>query len=66
MFKDLIDKFDCCANFVKVGVDKNANAARKYGVSSMPTFLFVKADEVVETVMGDTAARLQKTGFYKL
>lgn len=36
--------------FVKVDTDKSADIAQKYGVRTMPTFIFIKDNNVVETV----------------
>lgn len=36
----------------KCNVDEAPNMAMKYGVQSIPTLLFVKGGEVVDTVMG--------------
>jgi thioredoxin 1 len=46
--------------FVKVDVDDNPDTAAKYQVSAMPTFLFIKAGEVVDRLMGASPARLQE------
>jgi len=46
--------------FVKIDVDENPDAAAKYQVSAMPTFLFVKGGEVVDRLMGASPARLQE------
>lgn len=35
-------------------------AAAKYGVSAMPTFVFIKAGEVIDRLMGANPARLQE------
>lgn len=36
--------------FVKVDTDKCADIAQKYNVRAMPTFIFIKDNNVVETV----------------
>merc|ERR1712071_348547 len=46
--------------FLKVDVDDNSDAAMKWSVSSMPTFLFIKSGEVVERLSGANPARLQE------
>mmetsp|Transcript_3523 Transcript_3523/g.5197 ORF Transcript_3523/g.5197 Transcript_3523/m.5197 type:complete len:156 (+) Transcript_3523:70-537(+) len=58
LYKDLSEEFD--AQFIKVDVDENPDAAQKYGVSAMPTFLFIKGGEVVDRLMGANAARLKE------
>jgi thioredoxin 1 len=41
-------------------VDDNPDAAAKYGVSAMPTFVFVKGGEVVDRLMGANTDRLRE------
>jgi len=36
--------------FVKIDTDKCADIAQKYNVRAMPTFIFIKENNVVETV----------------
>mmetsp|Transcript_8027 Transcript_8027/g.17040 ORF Transcript_8027/g.17040 Transcript_8027/m.17040 type:complete len:166 (+) Transcript_8027:70-567(+) len=60
VFKELSDDYGSRAQFIKVDVDDNAEAAQKYGVSAMPTFLFVKGGEVVDRLMGANAVRLKE------
>ena len=36
--------------FVKIDTDKCADIAQKYNIRAMPTFIFVKDNNVVETV----------------
>lgn len=38
--------------FLKVDVDENEDAATEYDIASLPTFIFFKNGEVVETMMG--------------
>lgn len=40
------------ALFLKVDVDENPQAAAKYQVSAMPTFLFIKGGDVVDKIQG--------------
>lgn len=58
IFKELSEEFD--AQFIKVDVDENPEAAQKFGVSAMPTFVFIKGGEVVDRLMGANAARLKE------
>lgn len=60
VFEELSDEFSSRAKFIKVDVDENSDAAQRYGVSAMPTFLFIKGGEVVEKVMGANAERLRE------
>ena len=46
--------------FIKVDVDAHPDTAAKYNVSAMPTFVFLKAGEVIDRLMGANAARLQE------
>lgn len=46
--------------FIKVDVDENPDTAAKYNVSAMPTFVFLKAGEVVDRLMGANPTRLQE------
>jgi thioredoxin 1 len=58
-FKELSDAMSDVI-FVKIDVDENPDTAAKYQVSAMPTFLFIKAGEVVDRLMGASPARLQE------
>jgi thioredoxin 1 len=59
LFKELSDAISDVI-FVKIDVDDNPDTAAKYQVSAMPTFLFIKAGEVVDRLMGASPARLQE------
>mmetsp|Transcript_20206 Transcript_20206/g.19452 ORF Transcript_20206/g.19452 Transcript_20206/m.19452 type:complete len:170 (-) Transcript_20206:234-743(-) len=45
--------------FLKVDVDQNAETAAYYKVSSMPTFVFVKKGENIDTMIGANAQNLK-------
>jgi len=60
IFKELSDEFSSRAQFIKVDVDDNPEAAQKYSVSAMPTFIFLKNGEVVDRLMGANADRLKE------
>ena len=60
IYKELSNEFGSRANFIKVDVDDNPEAAQKYGVSAMPTFLFIKGGEVVDRLMGANSDRLKE------
>ena len=49
------------AVFVKVDVDESVELAMKYGVQSMPTFLFFKSGEVVTRFSGADTNKLRET-----
>ena len=51
VFKELSEEYGSRAQFIKVDVDDNPEAAQKYGVTAMPTFLFIKGGEVVDRLM---------------
>eukprot|EP00816_Leptocylindrus_hargravesii_P001883 CAMPEP_0196813072 /NCGR_PEP_ID=MMETSP1362-20130617/33471_1 /TAXON_ID=163516 /ORGANISM="Leptocylindrus danicus, Strain CCMP1856" /LENGTH=169 /DNA_ID=CAMNT_0042189089 /DNA_START=39 /DNA_END=548 /DNA_ORIENTATION=+ len=59
VFKEMSEKMENVV-FLKVDVDKNAEAAAQYGVSAMPTFVFVKKGEIVDRLMGANAAKLME------
>mmetsp|Transcript_19468 Transcript_19468/g.22272 ORF Transcript_19468/g.22272 Transcript_19468/m.22272 type:complete len:157 (-) Transcript_19468:165-635(-) len=59
VFSQLSEEFDDVI-FVKVDVDSNPNAAAKYSVSAMPTFLFLKNGDVVDRLMGANPERLRE------
>ena len=46
--------------FLKIDVDENPDTAAKYGVSAMPTFLFIKQGEVVDKLMGANPPKLKE------
>ncbi|XP_051174579.1 thioredoxin-2-like [Leptopilina boulardi] len=47
--------------FVKVDVDECDDIAVKYNVNSMPTFLFIKNNTMLETVVGANAGKIKTT-----
>jgi thioredoxin 1 len=59
LFSELSEAFDDVI-FVKVDVDENPETAAKYGVSAMPTFVFIKDGDVVDRLMGANPTRLQE------
>ena len=63
IFKELSEEHGSRAQFIKVDVDDNPEAAQKYGVSAMPTFLFIKGGEVVDRLMGANSDRLREVRF---
>ena len=46
--------------FLKIDVDDNPDTAAKYGVSAMPTFIFIKQGEVVDKLMGANPPKLKE------
>jgi thioredoxin 1 len=44
--------------FVKVDVDQNQPVAQRYGVSAMPTFLFLRKGAILDTLRGANAGKL--------
>lgn len=49
------------AHFIKVDVEESPDIAKEYGISAMPTFLFFKNGEKIETVVGANVGKLQAT-----
>jgi thioredoxin 1 len=47
-----IDQADS-VNVLKLNVDENPDSARKYKIRGIPTMVFVKNGEVVETLVGN-------------
>lgn len=39
-------------NFSKIDIDENPTLAEKYGVSAIPTLVYIKGDTVVDTTVG--------------
>ena len=60
IFHELSNELGSRVQFIKVDVDENPEAAQKYGVSAMPTFLFIKGGEEVDMLMGPNSDRLKK------
>lgn len=60
LFEEMAAKLEGLVTFLKVDVDDNPDTAAKYSVSAMPTFVFIKAGEVVDRLMGANPARLQE------
>lgn len=46
--------------FLKVDVDDNEEIAAKYGIQSMPTFIFIKNNEVVHQFAGASIIKLKE------
>ncbi|MGB0990149.1 thioredoxin [Arcobacter sp. F155] len=49
---ELAEDFDGKANICKVNTDEQQDLAVKYGVRSIPTIVFMKNGEVVDTLVG--------------
>ncbi|KAL7428517.1 hypothetical protein ACHAXH_001575 [Discostella pseudostelligera] len=60
VFHELSNELGSRVQFIKVDVDENPEAAQKYGVSAMPTFLFIKGGEEVDRLMGANSERLKE------
>jgi len=52
VIESLAGKYDGKVKFCRVNVDDNPQTAAKYKVMSIPTVMFFKGGEVVDTVIG--------------
>jgi thioredoxin 1 len=52
IIEDLATEYDGRVKVGKLDVDANQNTAIKYGVRSIPTVLYFKNGEVVDTIIG--------------
>lgn len=67
--KMIAPMFDAMANsdeykdvvFVKIDVDENPEISEKYQVMSMPTFLFIRDNEVIDRFSGASVEKLKET-----
>ncbi|MCD6307812.1 MAG: thioredoxin [Candidatus Latescibacteria bacterium] len=50
--EQMAEEYDGRAIICKLDVDNNQETARKYGIRSIPTLLFVKDGEVSEQIIG--------------
>ena len=50
--EQIAEEYDGRAVVCKVDVDKNQSLARKYGIQSIPTILFIKNGEIKDQVIG--------------
>ncbi|HUT63637.1 MAG TPA: thioredoxin [Anaerolineae bacterium] len=50
--EQIAEEYDGRAVVCKVDVDKNQSLARKYGIQSIPTILFMKNGEIKDQVIG--------------
>lgn len=52
VISELSEEYKESAIIGKVNVDNNEELAAKYGIRSIPTILFIKDGEVVDTIVG--------------
>ncbi|MFX0105508.1 MAG: thioredoxin [Candidatus Hodarchaeota archaeon] len=52
IFKKLQQKFQKDYIFIKVNVDENGPIAMKYGITGIPTTVFIKNGEVIHKIVG--------------
>ncbi len=52
ILEDVAKEYDGKVKVVKVDVDSNQSTAQQYGVSSIPTLLFIKGGKLVSQVVG--------------
>lgn len=55
IFKKLEEQHGSNITFVNVDVDKNSNLASHYGVTGVPTFIFFKDGNQVNSIVGETS-----------
>ena len=53
----LSQKYDGKCKFYKMNIDENQKTPAKYRIMSIPTLLFIKNGEIVNTVVGAVAER---------
>ncbi len=52
VIKDIAEEYDGKLKVGKCNVDDNPDIAEKYGIMSIPDFIFFKNGEAVETILG--------------
>lgn len=52
VIEELAQEFEGKANICKVNTDEEQDLAVKYGIRSIPTIIFMKDGEVVDTMIG--------------
>jgi thioredoxin 1 len=52
LIEEIADEYEGKAKVCKVDVDSNQNIALQYGIRSIPTVLYFKGGELVDTVIG--------------
>lgn len=52
MLEELATEFDGRAKIVKVDIDANRELAERFRIQSIPTLLFFKGGQVVDTIVG--------------
>ena len=55
VIEELAEDFDGKANICKVNTDEEQDLSVKFGIRSIPTILFMKDGEVVDTIIGATS-----------
>ena len=62
----LAEKYDCKFKFCRVNVDENPKSAARYEVMSIPTLIFFKGGEAVDTVVGAVPERVLESKITEL
>ncbi len=52
IIEELAEEFEGKANICKVNTDEQADLSTKFGVRSIPTIVFLKDGEIVDTMVG--------------
>ncbi|RDU63149.1 thioredoxin [Helicobacter sp. MIT 14-3879] len=51
----LVDEFEGKANICKINADEEKDLVTRFGISSVPTILFIKDGEIVQQMIGATS-----------
>ena len=57
VFEGLSTKYDGKIKFCRLNVDENPQTAAKYRIMSIPTIIFMKGGQIVDTVVGAVPER---------
>ena len=58
IIEELAEEFEGKANICKVNTDEQTELGTKFGVRSIPTILFIKDGEIVDTMVGASSKQV--------